>query len=299
MEIILNLNSQAILYRVSFYITTITILYNIIHPYDKIAILPTGKNFMKKLSLRPLLTGGLLSCLVSFPVIGHSENSTASFSPQQRQEIISIVKQALKDDPTLMETGIQALMKKKEQQRAALSSQTIKEKKNLLLRQLPTDGLMGNPDAAITITEFYDPNCGYCKKMLPILIDMVKKHKEVKVILKVIPILSENSKLQSQAIIAAARQNNYVAMMRSLMTSQEDINLNTIKSVAQKLKLNADQLATDMKADSITNALNNNLQLTHDLGVEGTPTLIINGEQIIQGAVSYETLENIIEKLKK
>ena len=135
--------------------------------------------------------------------------------------------------------------------------------------------------------------------MLPILIDLVKKHKDVKVILKVIPILSENSKLQSQAIIAATRQNNYVAMMRSLMTSQEDINLNTIKSIAQKLKLNADQLVIDMKADSVTNALNGNLQLTHDLGIEGTPALIINGEHIIQGAIGYDNLEQVIDKLNK
>lgn len=254
---------------------------------------------MKKLSFYPLMTGSLLSCLISFPVIGHSEDPAATFSSQQRQEIISIVRQALKDDPTLLETGIQTLMKKKEQQRASLSTQTIKEKKGLLLRQLPTDGLMGDPNAATTITEFYDPNCGYCKKMLPILIDLVKKHKDVKIILKVIPILSENSKLQSQAIIAATRQNNYVAMMRSLMTSQEDINLNTIKSIAQKLKLNADQLVIDMKADSVTNALNGNLQLTHDLGIEGTPALIINGEHIIQGAISYDNLEQVIDKLNK
>ncbi len=254
---------------------------------------------MKNLSFYPLITGSFLSLLVSLPITGHSQNINTSFSPQQHQEIISIVRQALKNDPTLLEDGIQTLMVKQQQQKVTLSKQTLKENKNLLIRQLPTDGLMGNPEATTTITEFYDPNCRYCKKMLPILIDLVKKHKDVKVILKIIPILSENSKLQSQAITAATRQNNYITMMRSLMTSQDDINLNTIKIIAQKLKLNADQLITDMKADSITNALNNNLQLTHKLGIEGTPALIINGEHIIQGAVNYEDLEKIIERVNK
>lgn len=252
---------------------------------------------MKKQFICLSFAGSMLASIFFSPVQGYSQENDHHFTPEQRKEILSIVRQAMKEDPTLLEDGIKTLKEKAAHKQAELSAKTLKEKKDLLMHQLPTDGLMGNPAAKVTITEFYDPRCPYCKKVLPVLTELVKKNKNVKVILKAVPILGENSILQSQAIIAAARQNNYVAMMKLLMNSQEKIDTNVIKTFAQNLKLNADQIIQDMKAASVTKALGDNIQLIHDLGIEGTPAFIINGSQLIPGAVNYDQLNAIIQKL--
>lgn len=252
----------------------------------------------KKLFCVSFVNSLLISAFL-IPFQGYSQESQSHFTPEQRQEIVSIVRQALKEDPTLLEDGIMSLRKKAQTQQAKLSAKTLKDKKSFLMHQLPTDGLMGNPDAKITITEFFDPRCPYCKKMLPVLTELVKKNNNVKIILKTVPILGENSVLQSRAIVAATRQNNYVAMMKDLMTSQENIDTNTIKTFAQRLKLNADQLLQDMKAASVEQALKDNIQLMHDLGIDGTPAFIINGTQLVPGAMSYESLSKLVQNSEK
>lgn len=258
---------------------------------------------MKQSSFRMSLTCSLLTGLFFIiPMTGQSQDVTNQntgdhFTPEQRKEIISTVRQALKEDPSLLEDGIQTLKEKASQQRNELSAKTLKDKKELLMHQLATDGLMGNPNGKTVLTEFYDPRCPYCKKMLPVLTKLAKENKDVKIILKVVPILGENSILQSQAIIAAAHQNNYVSMMKALMNNPSTVDLDTIRLAAQQLKLNPDQMTKDMKAASVTQALGDNIQLIHDLGIEGTPALVLNGSQLIPGAISYENLVKTLQKL--
>ncbi|MDI2090889.1 DsbA family protein [Commensalibacter oyaizuii] len=241
------------------------------------------------------LTASLFCGVMVTPLSGYAQDNS-SFTPEQHKEIISTVRQALKNDPSILEDAIIAAQQKRTKQRTESASKTLAEKKNVLMNVLPTDGFIGNPNAKNTIVEFFDPRCPYCKKILPELVQLTKDDKNVRIIFKIVPILGENSVLQSRAIVAATRQNGYVSMMKAIMDSKEEITEDTIKTIAKQQKLDADRLIQDMKAASVTKALEDNVQLLRDLGIDGTPALVINDKKIIPGAVSYETLKTILQK---
>lgn len=253
---------------------------------------------MKNLFPRMILASAMITLPSFLTLTGHAQTPD-TFTDSQKKEIISVVRQAFKNDPTLLEDAIQTLQQTRQEQLRQKSEKTLVEKKNFLLRQQPTDGLIGDPNAKITITEFYDPRCPYCKKVLPELFQLVKENKDVKVILKAVPILGEDSVLQSQAILAAARQNHYVPMMKALMAAKENVTPTLIKTLAQQQKLNATQLTQDMEADSVKSALKDNIQLMRTLNIEGTPAFIINGTHLVPGAISYEDFKKIVQKLAK
>lgn len=240
------------------------------------------------------LSFSLLAGAVVMPLSSHAQ-STNQFSTEQRKEIVNVVRDALKQDPSILEDAIIAAQKERMKQKEESASKTLVDKKNILNNVLPTDGIIGNPAAKNTIVEFFDPRCGYCKKVLPELVQLVKDDQNVRVIFKVVPILGESSVLESRAIAAAARQNGYVVMMKAIMDSKEDMTEDTIKALATQQKLDGDRLIQDMKAASVTQALEENVKLFRDLGIDGTPALIINGSKIIPGAVSYETLKQAIQ----
>lgn len=252
----------------------------------------TKSLLQRKLHLSLAFT--LLSGVFFMPLSGHAQ-STDQFTPEQRKEIVSIVHEAMEKDPSILNDAIKTLQESKNKEKAESATKTLADKKNVLNNVLPTDGFIGNPDAKNVIVEFFDPRCPYCKKVLPELIQLVKDDKNVKVIFKVVPILGENSVLQAKAITAAARQNGYVVMMKAIMDSKEEITEDTIKTIATQQKLDGDRLIQDMKAASITQALEDNVKLLRDLGIDGTPALVINASKIIPGAVSYDTLKTIIQ----
>lgn len=236
----------------------------------------------------------LLAGAIGMPLSGYAQ-TTSHFSSEQRKEIVEVVRDAMKKDPSILEDAVIAAQKERTKQKVESTTKTLVDKKNILNNVLPTDGFIGNPDAKNTIVEFFDPRCGYCKKVLPELVQLVKDDKNVRIIFKVVPILGENSVLESKAIAAAARQNGYVVMMKAIMDSKEEMTEDSIKELAKQQKLDGDRLIQDMKAASITQALEDNIKLFRDLGIDGTPALIINGSKIIPGAVSYETLKQVIQ----
>lgn len=240
-----------------------------------------------------LLSLGLLASAVAMPLASYAQTTT-QFNAEQRKEIVDVVRDALKKDPTILKDAVNAIQESEAKQKAESAQKTLVDKKNILNNVLPTDGIIGNPDAKNTVVEFFDPRCGFCKRVLPELVQLAKEDKNVRVIFKVVPILGEDSVLESRAIAAAARQNGYVVMMKAIMESKEDLTEDTIKNIATQQKLDGERLVKDMKAASITQALEDNIKLFRDLGINGTPALVINGSKIIPGAVSYETLKTLV-----
>ena len=220
----------------------------------------------------------------------HQTISADSFTPKQQKEIIAIVRQALKDDPTILEEAVVSVQ----------NSRELKKQKEFLQQLQSTDGSMGNPNAKNVVVEFYDPRCPYCKKALSDLTTLLKEYNNVHVILKVVPILGETSYLQAQAITAATRQNGYVRMMNGLMKSNEEVSsMDAIKAIAKEQGLDADLLEKDMKASSITNALKSNVELLRSLAIDGTPAFVVNGSKIIPGAISHDNMVKQFQLDKK
>ena len=175
--------------------------------------------------------------------------------------------------------------------------------------QLFTDNMtvVGNPKGNVTLVEFFDYQCIHCKKMAPVLNDLVKKDNNLRVVYKEFPIFGPSSDAASRAALAAAMQGKYTAMHDALIKQDKRLNDKIIEEAAKSAGLNMDKYKQDLQSKAVTDALEANRQLAEKLHLMGTPAFIIASTPagefkagtktvFIPGAASVETLQDIIKK---
>jgi protein-disulfide isomerase len=220
-----------------------------------------------------------------------------SFSPAQRAEIVDIVRDAMKNDPSILRDAIKALQADEDARASAESAAAITAHRMELFAK-PGDAEAGNPHGDITVVEFYDPRCPYCRKMLPGIDAMLQKDHSIRLVYKEIPVLGPASETESRAIVAAQAQGGYMKMQQALMTNPAQPTDELLNDTAKSIGLEPFRLATDMKSDAVSKRLAANLDLSHDLHVSGTPTFVV-GEQIIPGMVDASQLEEAVANARK
>ena len=214
------------------------------------------------------------------------------FSPEQRQQIIQIVRDALKTDPSILRDAVVALRADSEAHEEADTKARIGSSQGALTAE-PGDPVAGNPRGDVTLVEFYDPRCPYCRRMLPAIQALIQHDPKLRVVYKDIPVLGPASVLETRAILAAQRQGGYEKMQQALMNNPAQPTDGLIRDTAKSLGLDAAKLAADMNGPAVTHKIDVNLALAHDLKVEGTPVWIV-GDTFIPGAVDQTALETAI-----
>ncbi len=221
-----------------------------------------------------------------------SQSVPAQFTPAQRMEIVAILRNALRTDPTILGDAITALRASEQQKQQAEASGALQANRPALSGQ-PGDTILGNPTGDVTMVEFYDPRCPYCRKVLPDLQALLDTDHKLRLVEKLIPILGPNSMLDAQAIQAASLQNRYGAMQRALMTDNGAPGLDRIRTLAASAGLDVPRLLRDMGSPTVTTVLKRNIQLAQQLHLTGTPTFVI-GDQEIPGAVDLPDLREAV-----
>ena len=152
--------------------------------------------------------------------------------------------------------------------------------------------VVGNKHGKKVVVEFFDYNCGYCKKMLPNILQILEKDKDVKIIFKELPILGPTSITAALAAVTVHDTNpdKYFKFHQELMTSEGQKTDDVIKQVAAKAGINGDKLLKDMKDKKYSDMLAKNTALAQALGIRGTPSLIA-GDQFIRGMVTADVLD--------
>lgn len=208
--------------------------------------------------------------------------STPDFSPQQRAQIVAVMRDAMKKDPTILRDAIVAVQADNDRMEAQAKHDALANHHDALFSA--NDPFAGNPRGATTIVEFYDPRCPYCRQLAPMLTSFVAKDRNIRLVYKDLPILGPASERGSRALLAAARQGGYDALRAALMrSSSDDLSETSIRKAAEKLGLDWQRLHEDMESPAIAKQLAANKQLAQDLDIEGTPTLVI-GQKIVAGA---------------
>ena len=156
---------------------------------------------------------------------------------------------------------------------------------------------IGNKDGEKIVIEFFDYNCGYCKRSFPELMELISENKDVKVILKELPVLGESSVLASKAAIASKKQNKYFLMHQELMNLSGKISINDIKDISGNIGINYEQLKTDMNKDETVLLIKESYRLADLIGVRGTPAFIIN-KKLIPGAIGKDEILKILKNDK-
>ncbi|MFZ1990268.1 MAG: DsbA family protein [Alphaproteobacteria bacterium] len=229
--------------------------------------------------MRNLLVAAASLALIAGTMTSAAAAAPKSFSPAQQAEIGDIVKQYLLDHPEVLVDAMNALQAKQDQAAKDKAAAVIKSRPG----DIYNDGysfVAGNPNAKVTLVEFFDYNCGYCRKAFDKMMTLAAPNSKVRFVFKEFPILSPESEVASKAAFAASKQNKYLEFHRGLMSHSGRANEQAIEDVAKKIGLNMAQFHKDMNGPDAEAHVSANLKLGSDLGLDGTPSFIVNGKVI-------------------
>jgi len=214
----------------------------------------------------------------------------------EREAFRAEVRAYLLENPEVLMEAIAALEAKQAQQQAMSDQQLIATNAAAIF----DDGhswIGGNPEGSLTIVEFADYRCGYCRKAHPELMQLLELDGDIRYIVKEFPILGEQSVLASRFAVAVLRTEGpeaYGAVHDALYTSfRGDVSQTALDRLADDLGLDAGAIRDEMDSDAVTDILRANSALAQQLGISGTPTFVI-GDQMIRGYVPYEAMTGIV-----
>ena len=239
-----------------------------------------------------LAAAGLASIL---SVVAITKTASVTDVGLSRADLPAAMKEALAKDPGILMDAFKK-MREKQAREGQKDIKAALEKYKGELFDVNSAPAIGNlKDADVTIVEFFDYHCGYCKKMLPTLAQLVKDDNKVRVIFREFPILSEDSTQASRAALAFSRLNKdkYFEYHSALMMAQGKFDEKLLSDTAQKFGVSAAKLKPEMEKPEISAALAKNREIGDALGVRGTPALLI-GNQLLPGAVGYDDLKKLV-----
>jgi protein-disulfide isomerase len=220
-----------------------------------------------------------------------------AFTPAQRDEIISIVRNALKADPSILREAVVSLQSDDDAKANAEAQAAITTHHKDLVARFG-DAETGNANGDVTVVEFYDPRCPYCRKMLPGIDALLQKDHGIRLVFKDIPVLGPASTLEAKAIVAAQKQGGYLKLQHALMSNPAQPDDAMIAETAKSVGLDGEKLLAEMRSKATTERLQANLDLAHALKVNGTPTFVV-GDMIIPGMVDAGQLEEAVVAARK
>lgn len=252
---------------------------------------------MKNFRFYTLSIAAITACLSSSAVFAKA------FDNNQTQEIQKIVHDYLVTNPDVLIEASNSL-REKEQKKANSIAQNAISKLSKNIFQSASSPSFGNNKAQISIVEFIDYQCGHCKQMSAIVKEISKDDKNVKIIVKELPIFGKTSNYAARAAIASYKQGSdkYLAFHEELLKESNPLDEDKVIALAKKAGVNIEKLKTDMDSDSVQNEIKENFSLAQEIGLLGTPAFIIgnkNGSkaEYIPGATSKEALLAAIKKV--
>jgi len=218
--------------------------------------------------------------------------AAADFTPEQRRAIEAIVQDYLTKNPDVLVAALHAAEAKLDRDADAKTASLIARHRRELYDN-PETPVGGNPQGKVTLVEFFDYRCPYCKETQPSLDKLVAQDPQLRLVYKEFPILGPVSVTAAHAALAAARQGKYQAFHQAMMAARGTITEATVFRVAKSVGLDIDRLQRDMAAPEIGGAVEANLKLADALEINGTPAFVI-GDRIIPGAVDMAGLEKLV-----
>lgn len=217
------------------------------------------------------------------------------FDDAQRAEIGEIVREYLLENPEIMRDVFAELERRQAAAQEAAQRQTLEEEQETLFRSAH-DVVLGNPDGDVTLVEFFDYNCGFCKRALVDILALVEADPELRVVLKEFPVLGQSSLEAAQISIAATGKlspEDAAAFHVELLGTRGQIDGARALAVAQEMGLDPEALRAEMRSDRVRAVLTENMQLADRLGLTGTPAWVV-GDGVIFGAVGQARLAEAV-----
>jgi len=239
--------------------------------------------------LRPLLIAVAAAVLAIAALPARAQ----SFSDPQRSEIERIVKDYLVAHPEVLQEVINELEKRQTDADAAKHREGVKQYSQALFHS-PRQVTIGNRQGDVTLVEFFDYNCGYCKRALSDMLNLMKEDPKLRVVLKEFPVLGPGSVEAAQVGVAVRMQDptgkKYLEFHQKLLGGRGQADRAHALAVAKEIGLDMARIEKDMTGDEAKATLEENMHIAEALGLNGTPSYVI-GTEVVVGAVGLAALK--------
>ena len=224
-----------------------------------------------------------------------------SFSPDQRHEIEGIVKDYLLAHPEVMQEIIAGVDKHQQDVEAEKARATIRDN-NATLFNSTHQVVLGNPNGNVTMVEFFDYNCAYCKRALNDMLTLLQADPNLKFVLKEFPVLGEGSVEAAHVAVAARMQDptgkKYIEFHQKLLGGRGPADKAHALAAAKEAGFDMARIEKDMASDEVKKTIDENMKLADALGVNGTPSYVV-GDEVVVGAVGLDALKDKIAAVRK
>jgi len=239
-------------------------------------------------SFRFLAPAFVALTLCGAPAVASAQN----FSAGQRGEIEKIVREYLLAHPEVLEEVSAELSKRQAVAEAEKHQATISQNAETIFNS-PRGVTIGNKEGDVTFVEFFDYNCGYCKRAMSDMVDLIKADPKLKVVLKEFPVLGPGSLEAAQVAVAVRMQDpsgkKYLDFHQKLLGGKGQADKARALAAAKEAGLDMAKLDKDMASPEVRATLEENFKLAESMGMNGTPSYVI-GKQVVVGAVGREAL---------
>jgi protein-disulfide isomerase len=222
--------------------------------------------------------------------------SAQSFSDAQRGDIETIVKNYLISHPEVLEEAMAELTKRQATAEAEKHEASVSENAGKIFNS-PRGVMLGNKDGDVSFVEFFDYNCGYCKRAMADMLDLMKSDPKLKVVLKEFPVLSQGSVEAAQVAVAVRMQDpggkKYLDFHQKLLGGRGAADKARAMAAAKEAGLDMGKLEKDLASPEVKSTIEENFKLAEAMGMNGTPSYVI-GKQVVIGAVGLDSLKEKI-----
>src|SRR5947207_11272285 len=222
--------------------------------------------------------------------------SAQSFSDTQRGDIEAIVRNYLIAHPEVLEEAMTELSKRQAAAESAKHEAGVASNADAIFNS-PRNVTLGNKDGDVTFVEFFDYNCGYCKRAMADMMDLMKADPKLKIVLKEFPVLGPGSVEAAQVAVAVRMQDKsgkkYLDFHQKLLGGRGQADKARALAAAKEAGLDTARIEKDLASPEVRATIEENFKLAEAMGMNGTPSYVI-GRQVVIGAVG---LDNLREKI--
>ncbi len=238
--------------------------------------------------------------LILFALAAASGPVTAqSLSEPQKKEIEILIGEYLRAHPEVILESVRAMQEREQAMQQQRQRDGLATRRNEIEND-PTSPVVGNPQGDVTVVEFFDYRCGYCKAVLPAVQRLLKDDPKVRYVMKDLPILTPESRIAAKLTLAVwkSEPKRYFDLHTRLMEARGDLTENRIYDIAKAAGIDVARAKRDMNAPEIDQVLGANMSLAQALGISGTPGFVV-GNHLVPGAIDYESLKELVGQVRR
>jgi len=246
--------------------------------------------------MRPCIVIFALAC--AFLAIAPARPlGAAEITPEQRKAIEAIIHDYLMQNPEVLIEALREAEAKANSDADIKAAQVLRDRRHEVFDD-PATPVGGNPQGDVTVVEFFDYRCPYCKQVHPAIQKLLDQDPKLRFVYKEFPVLGEQSDIAAHAALAAKLQGKYEPLHNAMMAAKGQITEEVVYRLAGSVGLDVDRLKRDMTDPEIDRALSANRSLAKALDLRGTPGFVI-GDHIIPGAVDLDALKTMVADARK